>query len=149
MLSSNSFSNKDGDIGEGGCRGRLLCETFRDLQLSWLLLLRLPQYSIVVPLLFPSLSLSFSCEWPEVTMSSDWHRCSFGAQLLKDKMCVPRNNQMNPQLVQGSQRDLRVDQGTDSIFLGSSIPITLRARPRTSGSLPELSVCFLNTQACL
>lgn len=142
MFSSNSFSNVDGDIGEGGCRGRLRWETFCDLQLSWSLLLRLPQCSIMVPLLFPSLSLSFSCERPEVTMYSDWHRCSFGAQLLKDKTCVLRNNQMNPQLAQGSRRDLRADQGADSIFLGSSIPITLRARPRTSGPLPELSVSY-------
>lgn len=76
-------------------------------------------------------------------MHSDQLRRSFGAQLL-DRMCVLRNNQANPQLVQGSRRDLTADQGTDSIFLGSGIPITLGDGParilRTLGSLQKLSV---------
>lgn len=67
-------------------------------------------------------------------------------------MCVLRDEQANPQLVQGSRRDLPADQGTDSIFLGSSIPITLRAeQARTQtplGPLQELWVYF-STQAYL
>lgn len=120
--------------------------------------LRLPPCSapsglpMVLLLFFPSLSLS-SCEWLEVTTHSDQHRLSFGAQLLKDRICVLRNSQANPQLAQGSQRDLTADQGTDSIFLGPSTPVTLRAdqaRPlRTLGPLQELLASFLSTQACL
>lgn len=83
-------------------------------------------------------------------MHSDQHRCSFGAQLLKDRMCGLRNSQANPQLVQGSRPDLTADQGAGSTFLGSSIPITLMAaQTRFSGSFLELSVYFLNPQACL
>lgn len=107
-----------------------------------------PQYCYCF---FCSLSLS-SSEWLDVTMHRYQNRLSFapsGAQLLKVRVCLLKNNQANPQRVQGGQRDLTEDQGTHSIFLGSSVPVTPRAGQArtlgTLGSLQELSVYFLNT----
>lgn len=104
-------------------------------------------HPVVLYCLFSSLSVS-SCERLEVPLHSDLLR-----QLLKEGIDVLRDDQANPQLVQGSRRDLTADQGTDSIFLGSSVSITLRAEQartqRTSGPLQELWVYFFSTQVCL
>lgn len=75
----------------------------------------------------PRLSLSLGREWLEATLPGDQHWRSFSPQLLQDGTCVLKNNQANSQPVQGSQRALTAERGTDSIFVGFSIPVTLRA----------------------
>lgn len=85
----------------------------------------------------PCLSLSLGREWLDVTLHGDRHWRSFGSQLLKDGMCVLKNNQANSRPGQGSRRALTAERGIDSIFVGSSIPVTLRAgqaRTRESGA---------------
>lgn len=82
-------------------------------------------------------------------MYSDWHRCSFGAQLLKDKTCVLRNNQMNPQLAQGSRRDLRADQGADSNLPGIQHPHHPQGQAQNLRAPSRIISILLITQACL
>lgn len=159
--------------------------TFHDLHPGWRLLLGLPSCS--APSWHPAVLLATSLSVSHMAVSGWRSLClvtSTGAPLVVEGSGVYiEENQVNSQMVQGSRRT----RCTDSIFVGSSIPITQelqRAKvqvprwtrerqprvrmkrrwgmgcevspltgqgqdPENLGPLLELSLHFLNTQACL